>query len=246
MGQASVSSQSIASAVDVTPSAELPERREWRRIVPQNVDITLSWLGDESRISYFAKLLDISGGGAAVLIDVEPPACQRLWLKLNSVELHMEPVEAVLVKLSKHDSGKTLARLKFKSPGAFVGATPLPRERRSLMRFPVREEGAIISWHDRGRERFVSAKLVNISGGGAAIQTWEDLPEDRPIQLHLRTEHIQTSHVEAKVLGTYLNSTKAQITRLEFTEPCPVDLYDLAVFGVIEPAPLARVRTMDP
>jgi len=233
---ASESGQPSASALDVTLSAEPSERREWVRIVPQNVNVSLSWQGEESRVSYFAELNDISGGGAAILIDVEPPARQPLWLKLNSHEHHMEPIEAVLVGFSRHDSGKILARLKFNSPLASLGSDPLPRERRSQVRFPAREKRALVYWHDRGREWFASAEIVNISGGGAAIQTWEDLPQDRPIQLRLRNEHVQTGQVEARALGTYSDSLKAHITRLEFTEPCPVNLYDLAVFGLIEPA----------
>lgn len=245
MTQATESGQLSPSDLDVTRSAKPSERRQWVRIVPQNLDVSLSWLGDESSFSYFATLNDISCGGAAVLIDVEPPARQPLWLRLNSREHHMEPIEAVLVGLSPHDSGKTLARLMFKSRLASVGSDLLPREKRSLMRFPAREKRAVVCWHERGRERVESAELVNISGGGAAIQIWDTLPQDRPIRLSLRTERVQTHPVEAVVLGSYSDLHKAHITRLEFTEPCPEDLYDLAVFGPIEPAPRTSAGRQD-
>jgi len=243
MRQATESDQPSPSDLDVTCSANPSERRQWVRIVPQSV--SLSWQGDESCFSYFARLYDISGGGAAVLIDVEPPARQPLWLNFNSREFHMEPIEAVLVGLSPHESGKSLARLKFRSPLAFMGSHPLPRKRRRLMRFPAREKRAVVCWHDRGRERLESAELVNISGDGAAIQIWGTQPQDRPIQLSLRTERVQTRQVEAMVLGTHSDSHKAHITHLKFTEPCPEDLYDLAVFGPIDPSPRASAGPLD-
>ncbi len=58
MRQATESGQPSASALDVTHSAEPSERREWVRIVPRNVNVSLSWQGEESRVSYFAELND--------------------------------------------------------------------------------------------------------------------------------------------------------------------------------------------
>ena len=97
----------------------------------------------------------------------------------------------------------------------------------------------MLCWHDRGEEQVALAELVNISGGGVALKCREELPQDRPIWLSLNTEHIHTSHVEARVLGYYTDSLSARIARLQFVEPCPSDLYELAVFG--NPETLRRV-----
>src|SRR4051812_13408694 len=116
------------------------ERREWVRVTIPDVDASLGWEDDEGKSScYFVTLLDLSRFGAALLMDGEAPARRPLCLKLCSSTFQIPPIEAALIAQSPHESGKTLARLKFNSPLPSIGQTELPRERRSTMRFPARE-----------------------------------------------------------------------------------------------------------
>jgi hypothetical protein len=220
--------RSIAATIEVQPDST--ERREWVRTTLPGVEAALSWPGEEGRQSCCAQLLEIGGGGAAVLTDAELPDVP-LWLELSANAFPPGPIEAVQILRSAQQCGKSLVRLRFVTPLDSVGATRLPRERRKSLRFPARETHAIVCWHDHDQDHLLAAELVNISTGGAAIRTSVEIPLDCPVRLALKPDQIVTSDVQANVLESTLDSCDRHFSRLEFTEPCPSDLYQLAVFG---------------
>src|SRR5271166_6072695 len=59
------------------------ERRAWQRVVPREKRARLSWQVGDDTISVPGELQNISGGGAAVQIDVAPPWNQTIWLSLG-------------------------------------------------------------------------------------------------------------------------------------------------------------------
>jgi hypothetical protein len=217
--------RSFAATIEVQPDST--ERREWVRTTLPGVEAALSWPCREGRQSCCAQLLEIGG---AVLTDAELPDVP-LWLVLSASAFPPGPIEAVQVLRSAQQCGKSLVRLRFVTPLESVGTTPLPRERRKSLRFPAREKHAIVCWHDHDIDHLLAAELVNISTGGAAIRTSEDIPLDCPVRLALKPDQVATSEVQANVLESTLDSCDRHFSRLEFTEPCPSDLYQLAVFG---------------
>ncbi len=74
---------------------------------------TLAWYDQEIERTIPAELLNIGGGGAAVITEVEPPADQPLWLGLESKDLAIVPTEARLVVISADPSGLQVVRLRF-------------------------------------------------------------------------------------------------------------------------------------
>jgi hypothetical protein len=98
----------------------LTDRRDWHRQTARDTDATLSWQQDDGPQSHPAQLLDISGGGVALLIGRVPPRGRVLCLRLRSLE--NIPVEGRVVDAKHHHKpGKHLIRIRFTAecPTAF-------------------------------------------------------------------------------------------------------------------------------
>ena len=118
------------------------EQRRWIRYTPKTTRASLSWDEGSRRISCDANLVDISGGGAAVLFDRAPGPDEPLWLRSGIRLGHEEDVEARAIAISDDPSGKRLLRLRFTS---WVSLDPIfgqLEERRLWQRYPAREKRA--------------------------------------------------------------------------------------------------------
>ena len=73
----------------------------------------MSWIENDGERNVRCELLNISGGGAAVITDIEPPADKPIWFGLESATLTIDPVESRLVVISDDTSGVRIARLMF-------------------------------------------------------------------------------------------------------------------------------------
>ncbi len=91
----------------------LAERRLWERYPARETRASLSWLGQGGEQTVPGQLLNISGGGAAVITAAVLPDEQPIWLTLNAESGAITPVECRLVTISIDESGERIARLRF-------------------------------------------------------------------------------------------------------------------------------------
>ena len=89
------------------------ERRLWQRHPARETHATLSWDDHGVQGKIHGELLNISGGGAAVITEIEPPGNMPLWLELEIEAIPIVPVEARLIVISLDPSGMKVARLRF-------------------------------------------------------------------------------------------------------------------------------------
>jgi hypothetical protein len=92
------------------------EHRFWQRYPARETRARLVWLDGDVENAFPGELLNISGGGAAVITDAMVPAGQPVWLTLEAGPAALTPVEARLVAVSIDASGLRIARLRFVEP----------------------------------------------------------------------------------------------------------------------------------
>jgi hypothetical protein len=90
---------------------------------------------------------------------------------------------------------------------------------------------ATLFYCDQDVECTIEGELLNISGGGAALITEADPPSDKPLWLGLENEAVPIMPVEAKLVVISLDLSGSKVVRLSFVEPCPMELFELAVHG---------------
>ena len=88
------------------------ERRFWPREAARDAEATLSWTDGETVTTVAAHLLDLSVGGAAVLIAKRPPRGAVLRLGLAAVENATVDGRAVAIRLH-HKPGWSILHVKF-------------------------------------------------------------------------------------------------------------------------------------
>ena len=146
--------------------ADAGELRKWIRVSVSNVRARLTWKHDGIEVALHAELVDISGGGAAIVTLGSPPGDRSLWLYLDDASVAAEPIKAHVLETRLLETGKTFVRLKFDSASALEGAVFAREERRSWRRFPVRERDALLDWQEDVETHSVAVELLNIGGGG--------------------------------------------------------------------------------
>ena len=106
---------------------------------------------------------------------------------------------------------------------------PRAADRRACPRFPVVENRARLDWGDSDGFQVVDARLVDISRGGAALETEQPLPVGDPVWFCLDPDG-RALGVGARVLGCQRDWLEYRV-RLRFDEPCPEPLLRLAIRG---------------
>ena len=89
------------------------EHRVWQRYPAREKRASLIWLDRGVEQTFPGELMNISGGGAAVITDAPVPALDPVWLTLSAGPDPITPVESRLVAVSIDASGLRVARLKF-------------------------------------------------------------------------------------------------------------------------------------
>lgn len=97
--------------------------------------------------------------------------------------------------------------------------------RRRELRFLAQENRLWLQWWEDGEYLGRTARLVNVSRGGAMIIAWFLLREGQRLRVFLEEAESQNG-VEATVLGVVPGITAMHQIRLSFTTPCPPCFFD--------------------
>jgi len=103
---------------------------------------------------------------------------------------------------------------------------PPPPERRAHRRLPARVNQTTLEWWDGWSSRNAPARIVDISLGGALIES--EVPPPHGLDVWVRLEEpTSTSWVGGQIVRT-----EDGRAALAFREGCPRDFYEAAVLGI--------------
>lgn len=210
------------------------ERRRAPRFLLRDVRGTVTWPSASGDVSHEVEVRDISGGGAAVLTGSPPEPGQALRLHLHCQSPAIDPIGATAVSTSEDASGSRVLHLRFDHWVALDSLLAVHRERRMWKRYAVRESRAGLTWIDGGSERTTVGVLINISGGGAAFASEVLPPADGTAWLRLEAGARTgggSEAVECQLVAISEDPSGRRIAHLRFLDPCPMDLFELAVHG---------------
>jgi PilZ domain len=216
-----------------TEQPDLPpmERRHSRRFRLRDARALARWEEGSEHFTSEVEVLNISGGGAAVLAHRAPPVGAFVRLEFNCGPAAPETVEARSLEVSVDPCGRQLVRLQFSHWVALDAILQHHEERRLWQRFPVRETRAKLTWLEDRSERTLRGKLLNISGGGAAIIVDAILPAGQPVWFELEPDGNALDPIAARVVVSSLDPSGTTTARIKFIDPCPMLLFDLAIHG---------------
>lgn len=207
------------------------ERRQSTRYKLKDAQAIMSWDEGAEQVSSVGEVVNISGGGVALLAERAPAPGISVWLQLTRSPAAMERLEARLLELSVEPSGRHLVRLRFTHWVSLDAILELHHERRLWQRFPVRETRAKLTWFEDRSERSSRGELMNLGGGGAAIIVDVNLPVDACIWFELESDARTQHSVESRLVVISLDPCGSKIARIKFIDPCPIDLFELAIHG---------------
>jgi PilZ domain len=207
------------------------DRRRSTRFKLRDARVMMSWNESSEDIACAGDVLNISGGGAAVLAERAPPVGQSVRLELEHRLTAFDPLEARSLEVSENPSGKLLVRLQFTHWVSLEAILEHHHDRRIWQRFPVRESRAKLTWLEDGLAKTALATLLNISGGGAAIIVDAIAPADTPIWFDLESDGRAPEPVESRLVVRSLDPSGVTITRIKFIDVCPILLFELAIHG---------------
>jgi PilZ domain len=222
--------RSSTGALDFTGGLA-PDRRRAQRHKIRDASCTLAWGETPDGVVAHAKVVDISGLGAAVLAERAPAPGQAVRVLLESRSSILEPFDAKTVAVSADPSGKRLIRLEFRSWVPLETYLETHAERRLWQRYPVRDKRAAILWLEQDIEKRVSGELLNISGGGAAVLSGVSIPDGTQVWFMLDAAAGANDPVECRLVCTSSNPSGLPVSHLSFVESCPMPLFEAAVSG---------------
>jgi len=224
--------QKAAGSFTDQKNAAPHERRKAPRYTLRDARGRLSWGEGTERPACDVTVINISGGGAAVLAERSPNAEHPVWLRLESASTETEPWEARVVATSIDPSGKHLVRLQFTSWVALDAILEQHQERRLWQRYPVRATHATLRWDDQGVQATIRGELLNIGGGGAAVIVEIEPPGNLPLWFELESAAISIVPIESRLVVLSLDPSGTKVARLRFVDSCPMELFELAVQGL--------------
>jgi PilZ domain len=227
---------SIPNGETLRPATERPDiPPEERRVSPRyrlrDARAIISWDDGSEHVTSVAEVLNISGGGAAVLTDRAPPVGISVRLLLECKSAPPEPLQGRSLAVAVDPSGRQLVRVQFTHWVSLDAILEHHGERRLWQRFPVRETRAKLTWLKDGSEISLRGELSNISGGGAAVIVDGILPADEPVWFELETDGEVLTPIESRLVVTSLDPSGTKIARIKFIDACPMLLFELAIHG---------------
>lgn len=224
------SGETVRTAMD-RQNVPHDERRQSPRYRLRDARALLSWDEGAEHVACEADVLNISGGGVAVLAQQAPPVGISVRLQFECKPAAMEVVEARSLAIAVDPSGRQLVRFQFNHWVSLDAILEHHQERRLWQRFPVDEKRAKLTWIEGGSEKSIRGELSNISGGGAAIIVDVILPADEPIWFELETDGQAFDPIESRLVVTSIDPSGSTIARIKFIDPCPMFVFDLAIHG---------------
>jgi hypothetical protein len=191
----------------------------------------MSWDEGPEHVACEVEVLNISGGGAAVVAERAPAMGLSVRLALECRAAVREPVEARSLGVAVDPSGKPSVRLQFTHWVSLDQILERFHERRLWQRFPTRESRAKLTWYENGSEKKCRGELLNISGGGAAIIMDVICPADKAIWFELEADGTELEPIESRLVVNSLDASGCQIARITFIDPCPIRLFEVAIHG---------------
>jgi hypothetical protein len=212
--------------------AESPdERRQSPRFRLRDARVIMGWVEGSEATACSGEVLNVSGGGAAVLAERAPPVGSRVRLDLEHRLAAIEPIEARPLAISPDPSGKSLVRLQFTHWVSLDAILEHHHDRRTWERFPVVRTRANLNWFEDEVAKACWGTLLNISGGGAALIVDMIAPSGAPIWFELENDGSPLEPVESRLVVRSLDPSGATITRIRFVDSCPILLFELAIHG---------------
>ncbi len=209
------------------------ERRSAPGSLLRDVEGTMILRAEEGDIKFKVKVVNISGGGAAILAEEAPRAGQPLRLTLPS-KPDQQPIEGQVIETRCDPSGGWLVHVRFARwvpLGPFLEAH---RDRRLWERYPVRESRSRVTWREGAAEKSICGDLLNICVGGAAFRGEVLPPSGTPIWLALEAgdqQGVRINAVEGRVLMSSFDPSGKRVAHIQFVDLCPSDFLNLAIRG---------------
>lgn len=208
------------------------ERRSTRRRLPADGRGTILWPDATGEFASDVVVLNVGGGGAAVLGEESPPDGPPRRLRLRCRDLAEEAIDATVVDTSLHPTWRRTLHLQFDRGYDLGAGRARPRDRRLWECYAVGEVPASVQWSDGGGTRTIRGVLLNISGGGAAFGCEAAVPAGIPVRLRLEFADAAAgglAPVVARIVAITEDQSGIRIAHLEFVEHCPIPFFDLAV-----------------
>ncbi len=205
------------------------ERRQWVRFVVPNLVTRLSWSNGTETVTHLASLVNVSAGGAAVILDVQPPRDRSCMILFERKGVATGPIPAEVLSWITTDAGSILAKLAFEP---VEGTRDLIRhqiERRAWQRVVPRETRACLCWQVGDDTFSVPGEVQNIGGGGIAVRTEVVPPWNQVVRLSLGPVGTEVGPAECKLVGVRHDQGGKIIARFAFIDLCPFQLYQTAV-----------------
>jgi c-di-GMP-binding flagellar brake protein YcgR len=196
------------------PEQPPDERRQLTRYKLRDARGVITWDEGSEKVECEVELLNISGGGAALLASRAAVTGSMIRLQIGCNPALIERVDARLLAASSDPSGRLFVRLQFTQYVSLDAILARHQERRMWERYPVRETSARLTRLENGLERTIRGELSNLSGGGAAV-----IVDDFP------------SADEARLVVLSLDPSGSKIARFKFLDSCPMALFQLAING---------------
>lgn len=218
---------SHASPEELTPG--VLERRKWVRFVIPDLVTRVSWMHDERSESHLVSLVNVSGEGVAVMMDVPPPHGRSFTIQFDHGNSAGVTISSQLVKATPTEDGRTLATFRFELPDGATDRLPQQRERRSWRRQVPREKTAVLSWVDGNSAVSIGAEIQDIGGGGVRLKTLDRPPADQMLWLWVGREGYEAGPVNCRLVGCTTDDGGAHTVRLSFIDLCPMPVFVAAM-----------------
>ncbi len=109
-------------------------------------------------------------------------------------------------------------------------------ERRMAPRSVTLEYQSLLGWWEKGEFQVMAARLLDLSLGGAALETVDPPPEDRDVWFCLVPGQ-ERDCLSGEVVAINRSVTGRHLVRLAFWTPCPGRLLNAAIHGVVDREP---------
>jgi len=205
------------------------ERRQWVRFVFPNMVTRLSWFNGTETVTHLVSLVNVSAGGAAVIMDVKPVTDRPCTIILDHGGVSSGPIPANLIAVETTDAGRYVANFAFDPAQANKDLIRHQKERRAWQRVVPRERRARLSWQVRDDTFSVRGEVQNISGGGVAVQTDVTPPWNQTIWLSVGPVGEEAGPAECRLVGVGHDQAGKLIARFAFVDLCPLQLYQAAI-----------------